>query len=134
MSDRLPRAARSKKKIGPQVGIFWFIAGKLLIDRTPLGEAEEYGDFLTHPRGHAEVWEQYAQNGTVLPETEYEQFPRVRVMYNTKANLFTLLADRCILQRKTLVTQIKGELHLPNNTEIRGDNHYRCSACLNDSE
>jgi len=31
----------------------------LLIDSTSLAEAEPYGDFLTHPRGHYEVWSRW---------------------------------------------------------------------------
>jgi len=55
-------------------------------------------------------------------------------MYNTKTRLFTLLADRCILKKMALLTQIKKEMRLPKNTEARGDSHYRCSACLSESE
>ena len=33
----------------------------LLIDATPLAEAEPCGDFLTHPRGHYEVWSSMAK-------------------------------------------------------------------------
>jgi hypothetical protein len=64
---------RTKKE--PQVGIFWLIGGELLVDGTPLGLAEPYRDFLTHPRGHVAIWEQYQRNGTVPPETEYEELP-----------------------------------------------------------
>ena len=44
------------------VGIVWGVrdvGGLLLLvtDRTSLAEAERYGDFLTHPRGHHDVWE-----------------------------------------------------------------------------
>ena len=31
---------------GSFLGIFWFIRGRLLVDTTPLSEAELYGDFL----------------------------------------------------------------------------------------
>jgi len=55
-------------------------------------------------------------------------------MYSTKTRLFTLLADRCILKRMALVTQIKEEMHLPKDTKIGGDSHYRCSTCLSNSE
>ena len=134
MRDRIPRAARGKKKIGPLVGIFWLIKGKLLIDCTPLSEAERYGDFLTHPRGHAEVWDRYRRNGTVPPETEYDEPPRGRVMYNMKTRQFTLLADRCILKKKVLISQIKKQMRLPNNTEVGEDSHYRCSTCLSHLE
>jgi hypothetical protein len=131
---RSPRTYPKGGKEESRVGIFWLANGKLLIDSTPLDEAERYGDFVTHPRGHAEVWEEYQRNGTVFPETEYEELPRGRVMYNTKTRLFTLLADRCILKRKALVTQIKKEMHLPKDTRIGGDSHYRCSDCPSRSE
>jgi len=70
------------------------------------------------------------RNGTVPSETEYEELPRGRVMYNGKTCQFILLADRCILKRKTLVMQIKKEMGLPKNTEVGRDSHYRCFACL----
>ena len=75
----------------PLVGIFWVVSGKLVIDSTPLGEAEPYGEHLTHPRSHYEVWEQWRLGGRVPGESEYEEFPRGRVTYNTKTQRFTLL-------------------------------------------
>lgn len=35
----------------------------LVTDLTPLAEAEPYGAFLTHPRGHYEVWEGWRRLG-----------------------------------------------------------------------
>ncbi len=131
---RSPRVSPKGGKEEPDVGIFWLVNGNLLIDSTPLGKAEDYGDFLTHPRGHAEVWEQYQLNGTVPPEMEYEEPPRGRVTYNAKTRKFSLLADRCILSRRITVTKIKTQMGLPKDTKIGGDSHYRCSACLIDSE
>jgi len=131
---RNPRTYPKGGKEEPRVGIFWLVGGKLLADTSSLDEAEPYGDFLTHPEGHAEVWERYRRDRTVYPESEYEEAPRGRVMFNTWTRKFTLLADRCILKRKAFVAQIKRELHLPKNTEVRGDSHYRCSDCLLDSE
>ena len=119
----------SSKTPEPRVGIFWVVNGKSLIDSTPLSEAEPYGDYLTHPRGHAEVWEQYQQTGAVPSDMEYEESPRGRVMYNTKTRRFTLLADGCILKDKILVRKIMQALHLSRNTELGADSHYRCSSC-----
>jgi len=51
-------------------------------------------------------------------------------MYNTKTRQFTMLADRCILKRKDLVTKIKREMRLPKNSKVGGDSHYRCFDCL----
>jgi hypothetical protein len=53
------------------VGIFWAVqergsAAVLLDHRCPISEAEPYGDMLTCPNGHYEVWEQWrkdARNG-----------------------------------------------------------------------
>jgi hypothetical protein len=115
----------------PHVGIFWLLNGKLVIDSMPLGEAEPYGDHLTHPRSHIDVWEQWRLSGKVPGESEYEEFPRGRVMYNTKTQRFRLLADRCILQNQNVVKKIMSELHLhTRNTDTGTDAHYRCSACL----
>jgi hypothetical protein len=121
-------AQRQKKE--PQVGIFWIVDGKPLIDSTPLSQAEPYGDHLTHARGHAEVWGQYQRVGVVPIDMEYEESPRGRVMYNTKTQRFRLLADRCILRDRSMVSTIMKVMNLPNKTTDRGtDSHYRCSAC-----
>jgi hypothetical protein len=119
-----------RRKEEPRVGIFWAIDGKPLIDTTPLSEAEPYGDCLTHPRGHAAVWEHYQASGIVPKDAEYEEFPRGRVMYNTKTRRYALLADRCILKDEKLVRRILSELQLPRTTEKSADSHYRCSSCL----
>ena len=55
-----------KVETAPNVGIFWGVpAGHvaLVTDATPLAAAEPYGDFLTHPRGHCEVWEGWRRLG-----------------------------------------------------------------------
>ena len=119
----------STRTTEPRVGIFWLVDGEPLIDSTSLSEAEPYGDHLTHPRGHPEVWEQYQRVGAVPADMEYEESPRGRVMCNSKTQRFTLLADRCILRDKNVVRRIMSELKLPRNTETDTDSHYRCRAC-----
>ena len=115
----------------PHVGIFWLLNGRLIIDSMPLGEAEPYGDHLTHPRSHIDVWVHWRLGGKVPDESEYEEFPRGRVMYNTKTHRFRLLADKCILRDKDMVSRIMSELHLPTESTDKGsDLHYRCSSCL----
>jgi hypothetical protein len=114
----------------PRVGIFWLVDGKTLIDSTSLNEAEPYGDHLTHPRGHPEMWGQYQRVGGVPADMEYEESPRGRVTFDTNTQRFTFLADRCILRDKNVVRRIMSELKLPRNTETDTDSHYRCPACL----
>jgi hypothetical protein len=112
-----------------RVGIFWIVDGELLIDSTLLSEAEEYDDFRIHPRDHISVWETFQQNHTVPADIEYEEFPRGRVIYNTKTQRFRFLADKCILREKSVVRKIMLALHLPRNTQLDEDSHYRCSRC-----
>jgi hypothetical protein len=128
-----PRTQSQKEE--PHVGIFWVVSDNVLMDSTPLGEAEPYGDHLTHPRSHIDVWEQWRLGGEVPGESEYEEYPRGRVMFNTKTHRFSLLADRCILKDKRMVREIVSELNLPTkstdkNTDKGTDAHYRCSVCL----
>ena len=123
----------------PSVGIFWGVpeGGRtvLVTDRTPLAEAEAYGDCLTHPRGHHEVWEAWRRLGATalrrrgLPPAivghEYEAFPRGRVVYMRRSALFTLYADRRLQRPETITELVRlfgfaGERHV-----VRSDAHYR---------
>ncbi len=124
----------SKQKHQLRVGIFWLLRDKLLFDTTPLNEAEPYGDHLTHPGSHIDVWEQFQRLGQAPRESEYEEYPRGRVMYHPATDTFLLLADKCILDSKDLIAQIRNALHLPKNTKLGTDPHYRCFTCLYGSD
>jgi len=114
----------------PKVGIIYLVDDKLWIEATPLAGAGHFGDFAIHERDHYQYWAQLVRGGSV-PNVEYEEYPRGRVAYNKKTAKFLLLADRCILGRKSLVSKILSRLHLPpNETETGTDEHYRCSRCL----
>jgi hypothetical protein len=79
---------------------------------------------------NAHLFQQWRLGSKVPGESEYEEFPRGRVMFNTKTRGFTLLADRCILRDKSVVNTIMSAMNLPgNNTDKGADTHYRCSAC-----
>jgi hypothetical protein len=127
---RRPQGGKKKQAGEPQVGIFWLVRGTLLIDRAPVSEAEPYGDFLTHAAGHDKAWERFQSVGAAPQDMEYDEPPRGRVMYDTKAQTFSLLADECILKRKDLIAKIKEDLHLRKKTKLGKDSHYRCFTCL----
>jgi hypothetical protein len=76
------------------------------------------------------VWSQFQRIGKVPPECEYEEYPRGRVMHRPSSGDFTILADKCILDRTDLIAEIKEALHLPKKTKLGGDPHYRCFFCL----
>jgi hypothetical protein len=125
------------------VGIVWDVRDghgprRLVIDGVSLVEAEPYGDFLTHPRGHYEVWEGWRQLGpaglvrrglpAVIAWHEYEHFPRGRVVFNTQSRRFTLYADRKLQGRATLL-EVLGVFELnPLLCDVHSDPHYRTGA------
>jgi hypothetical protein len=121
----------ARKKPEPSVGIFWILDGKLILDVTPIGRAELYGEALGHARGHAEHWTRLQRRGVVSRDFEYDDPARGRVVYFPKRMEFVLYADRCILTRKTLIRRIMIAMHLPTHrTKITTDEHYRCLYCL----
>ncbi|RVU14215.1 hypothetical protein EOE48_24220 [Methylobacterium oryzihabitans] len=137
--DGGPASLDRTEVIEPSVGIFWGVpdGGRtvLVTDHTPLTEAEVYGDCLTHPRGHHEVWEAWRKLGATalrrcgLPPAivshEYEAFPRGRVVYMREPALFTLYADRR-LQRPETIADILQLFGLNGQTHtVRSDAHYR---------
>lgn len=130
MAKRSTKPSQSKSGPEPHVGIFWLLDSKLLTDSTRLDQAEPYGDHLTHPRSHVDVWDGWQKVGKVPIDVAYEEPPRARVSFNRKTNQFLLLADQCILKRKSVIAEITKALGLPKNVTLGSDSHYRCSKCL----
>jgi hypothetical protein len=117
------------------VGIYWGIPNpdhswSILTDKSSLAEAEPYGDFLTHPRGHYDVWSGWQKLGNTalskqgIPQA-VEEFPRGRIVYETKTGQFIIYADRR-LQRTEVVADIATLFSLaPGTFAVRSDEHYR---------
>jgi hypothetical protein len=126
------------------VGIFWAIQppGKptiLLDHRCPLGDAETYGDMLTSPHGHYDLWERWRRVGGEIPDvvkalvaaSEYEEWPRGRIVCDTMRQRFTCYADAKILRRADLLATIRERFGLPpERTMMKRDNHYRSTMLL----
>lgn len=121
----------------PQVGIFWILAvggqHALLSDRVALANAEPYGDFLTHG-GHYDHWTQLAKLGGAelrrrgLPATptwsEYEEWPRGRVIFHMPSQRFVLYADRKV-QHPSAIALIVAAFGMPDGAfDVRSDHHY----------
>ena len=118
----------------PMVGIFWLLNGRLILDASPLSEAEPYGDCLTHRKSHINFWGEQQRAGALPREIEYEEPPRGRVVFNQTSQRFALYADRCILKKKSVVNQVMKAMCLPaSKTDVSTDGiggHYKCSQCL----
>lgn len=131
--------ARQRKGAFPSVGIFWGVpepSGMALVaDATPLAAAEHYGDFLTHPRGHYEVWEGWRRLGAAglarrglpaaIAENEYETFSRGRIVHDAPARTSIVYADRK-LRTPAMIARIVEAFGLGGETtRVRSDAHYR---------
>lgn len=114
----------------PLLGIFWLVDGKLVIDSAPVAAAAPYGSKVTHPADHIDLWEVWKRSGRAPQGSEYEEYPRGRTIHSLASGEVTIFADRCILERKDIVKQIKQALHLPEKTSLDVDQHYRCYRCL----
>jgi hypothetical protein len=119
----------------PAVGIFWRVNGVLVVDLSTLDEAEPYGDCITHATGHYDCWEHWQTLGATrlaalghpdcIVSTEYDHWPRGRVVYETPTRRFVLYADRR-LQKPEVIDALKTAFGL-NGAEVivRSDSHYR---------
>jgi hypothetical protein len=130
----MAKPARGRKKdeksvSEPRLGIFWLVARKVLLESAPLTECERYGDHLNYGGNHINAWELWKRIGAAPEQSEYEEFPRGRVIHNVRSG-FTILADKCLLNDKHAIGKIKRELHLPKKTILDRDPHYRCATCL----
>ena len=126
---------KGQKRVGAQpcVGIFWVFGGEVILDTTPISQADRYGEAMTHPRGHLQHWTELQRTRAVSPDVEYENPPRGRVVYSPREGRFMLYADRCILTRKNFLRRIMAEMNLPTKrTKTFSDEHYRCLHCLRD--
>lgn len=118
----------------PRVGIFWLYGGRLLVDSTPVSEAEPYGTAMTHATSHIDYWERLQRTGRVPSDVPYEKFPRGRVVYDEREQRYRLMTDRCILGRRNVVRAVMKAMHLPGDTALSTDDHYRCFHCLAESD
>lgn len=113
----------------PKVGIFWLADGKLIFDATPVSSAEAYGDCLGHAKSHLEYWTELQRAGIISADTEYEDLPRGRIVFDARAGQYILYADKCILEESKVVHKILRIFGLPDAVRS-SDEHYRCRLCL----
>jgi len=122
-------------KVPPSVGIFWRVQDVLLVERSSLPQAEEYGECLTHSGGHYERWQEWQSRGAPwltksgfppeIASTEYDDWPRGRVVYETVPKRFVIYADRR-LQTPEIIDHLKNAFGLAaENAIVKSDAHYR---------
>lgn len=124
----------NKDVLKPFIGIFWGITERghslLLCDKVPLIQGELYGDAITWGE-HYNFWQ--GLRSKKLPHTwtqvpvwsEYDEWPRGRVIYQTKKEQFIVYADQKLLT-ETARQAIMKAFSLPTpDTYYYPDNHYK---------
>jgi hypothetical protein len=132
---RRPASVPKTTTSSSQVGIFFYLDGKLFIDATPIEQAEECVGFVNHALGHEAYWAQLQRTGQVPADQEYQDCQRGRVVFNRKDDRFILYVDECLLGRIRVLKEIIGRMGLPSGrkTKVLDDPHYRCSVCVGDN-
>lgn len=115
----------------PRVGIFFVYESRLLIEGTPVNDAQPYGDFVGHAKGHPSFWKGLQRDKIVPRDIEYDEVARGRVGYQKKEDKFYLFLDPCIMANRDIVDQIRRELNLPSAKTAPPmlDAHYHCPGC-----
>jgi len=113
-----------------KVGVFFKVSGGFLIDAVSLEAGEPYGDAIEYG-GHYNFHEK-CDPSTVQEHRfrlhDYDYYPRGRVVYFPKKNVFILYIDPCL--SKDDVQQIICLFRLQGQTvEVTYDEHYRCAGC-----
>jgi hypothetical protein len=120
------------------VGIFWAVQEQgspatLVEHRCSLIEAEPYGTMLTCGHAHYDVWEQWRKTSgrAAIAASEYEEWPRGRIVYDRENDRFILYADAQILRDAALITAIHDKFGLPmERTDRKRDGHYQSTRRL----
>jgi hypothetical protein len=141
--DRIaaPQLARKllKKAGTPEVGIIFLVGTKLFVEGEPVSSAEVIrvrhlpldAQFVNFDGNHDNYWDRLKAMGAVPRSSEYDDFPRGRVVYNVATGRYRLFADACILAQKSVVAKIIALMNLPSaKLEISTDDHYVCLRCL----
>ena len=112
-----------------QLGIFYCVDHTIYYDSINLPEAEIYGDFKIYSGNHLYYWDKLSKEIPKLAIFDEYYFPRGRVMYNTKENIFQVLVDPCVINDDFLLSIIQSLVLDPRHTIILEDDHYVCNKC-----
>ena len=117
------------------VGPYWFVRDEsgtnvLIAHGCVLTKAERYGQFLTCPHGHYDLWDRWragsrgARTTAIVRAFEYEEWPRGRVVFDSVPRQFLVYADAQIF-RRDLQERILQRFRIPPNIALfLRDEHY----------
>jgi hypothetical protein len=127
---------------GASVGPYWFVRDgsepiRLIAHRCALADAEEYGDCLTSPHGHYDLWEGWRTGSApacltyIIRDADYEEWPRGRVVLNFIQRKFIVHGDRQVFEYG-LRKQVMEYFGIPvdGHVEFTKDGHYQSTRSL----
>lgn len=108
----------------PEVGPFFYINNQIKALTIDISKGEAIGDFINHPISHFEFFNSFNSD----QDLDYGNFPRGRVIYNKRTQLFIVYLDASLLKKdiKQLLInkyKLKGE-----KVVFRYDSHYQHNA------
>lgn len=112
-----------------KVGIFWFYNNEIIAKSEPVKnvKADSIG-LIDSSFLHVEEWE---NNQTYLPKfpelinTEYQEFPRGRVLYDSGRGVFKIILDKSLFRKKN-IAEIKNRFEINDcQVEYFSDPHYK---------
>lgn len=113
-----------------KVGIFWFAENTLVYKaQSAIDLKTDQLGFIDSTLQHQVEWEEnkiYQLFVLMLANTDYYNFPRGRVVFNTKQNTFHVYLDKSLF-KKHIVKDIKANFSLLH-TKVKffTDPHYNC--------
>jgi len=116
---------RSRLASMPEVGLFWLIDNKLVTDSIPWRQADLHGGFYGGKNGHATFWATLQRLQPRWKGKEYTDFPRGRLLFDSKEEVFLVYSSRGIVNSPDLRKMILAEFNLPlAATKFVADYHY----------
>jgi len=108
----------------PKIGPYFYIQGRLIYDAIDLSEGRPQSGKLDNSLGHDQLFDRHYRAG------DYINYPRGRVVWDTKTESAIVYIDRCI-NKPEVIFLIKEKFEL-SKFRVDFDDHYRCRKCIGD--
>jgi hypothetical protein len=130
-SSHSARGLQTTKEPGPYVGIFYVVQGTLYWEGVPIDRAEKTALFKIYPKKHYTYWKMdLARFVPEFKNCDPLLFPRGRVVYDPKSDIYELMTDKCVLEDSDLVKRIVSEMGLSESKlTVSHDISCECDAC-----
>jgi hypothetical protein len=115
---------------GSKVGIFWFVqepgaSARFVGSGVAVSQGERYGEYINYPGEHSRYWPDVKPClSSFFHDHGHKDWPRGRVLYNTKTQAFEVCLNEQ-LQTPKFLAEILAYFNLPEAmTSFASDPHY----------